>query len=91
MNKFDLLAHVAETAGLTKADAAKVVEAVLDGIAGALKGGDSVSVTGFGAFTVTERAATTGRNPRTGAEIKIAASRVPKFKAGKALRDAVNG
>ena len=90
MNKADLIAHVADTAGLTKGDADKVIEAVLDGIVGALKGGGSVSVAGFGVFSVTERAAKTGHNPRTGAEIKIAASKAPKFKAGKILRDAVN-
>jgi len=89
MNKADLINHVAAEAGLTKAAAGDAVEAVLGGITGALKGGDSVSLVGFGTFAVTARAARTARNPRTGATISVPASNAPKFKAGKALKDAV--
>jgi len=89
MNKADLINHVAAEAGLTKAAAGDAVEAVLGGITGALKSGDSVSLVGFGTFAVTERAARTARNPRTGDTIKVPASKAPKFKAGKALKDAV--
>ena len=90
MNKNDLIATVADNNGLTKADAAKAVDGVFDAIAGALKNGDEIRLVGFGSFSVVERVARQGRNPQTGAAIQIAASRQPKFKAGKALKDAVN-
>ena len=90
MNKNDLAAYVAEETGLAKADASKAVDAVLEGIADALKDGTEVRLVGFGTFAVAERAASEGRNPRTGEKIDIPASRQPKFKAGKALKDAVN-
>ncbi len=89
MNKADLIGHVAEKANLSKADAAAAVEAVLDGVMSALKNDDAVSLVGFGTFSVVERAARTARNPRTGEPIEVAASKAPKFKAGKALKDAV--
>ena len=90
MNKQELIGEVADVSGLSRADAAKAVDAVFDGISRALKKGDEVRLVGFGTFSVTTRKATTGRNPRTGAEIKIPASSTPKFKAGKVLQDAVN-
>ena len=90
MNKSDLVDAVASSADLTKASAARAVDATLDAIGGALGNGDSVSLVGFGTFQVRERAARTGRNPQTGAEIQIAAAKVPAFKAGKALKDACN-
>lgn len=90
MNKNDLVAHVAAEAGLTRADAAKAVEAVLDGVTNALKAGDEVRLVGFGTFVVSERKAGEARNPRTGEKVEVAASRLPKFKAGKALKDALN-
>jgi DNA-binding protein HU-beta len=89
-NKNDLVAHVAAQAGLSKADSTKAVDAIFDGITAALKKGDEVRLVGFGTFAVTARAASEGRNPRTGAKIKIKASKQPKFKAGKGLKDAVN-
>jgi len=90
VNKNDLVAQVSESTGLTKADATKAVDAVFDGITAALKTGDEVRLLGFGTFVVSERAASEGRNPRTGDKIAIPASKQPKFKAGKGLRDAVN-
>lgn len=90
MNKQDLVSEVADLAGLTKAEAGKAVDAVFDGITRALKAGDEVRLVGFGTFSVARRAASTGRNPRTGEEIAIKASSQPKFKAGKGLKDAVN-
>ena len=90
MNKSELIDVVASNAGVTKASAGGAVEATLDAIADALKGGDTVALVGFGTFSVRERGARTGRNPRTGESIQIAASRVPAFKAGKALKDAVS-
>jgi len=90
MNKSELVEAVAATADLPKATAAKAVDAVLDTITNTLKGGDSVGVVGFGTFEVRDRAARTGRNPQTGAAIEIKASKAPAFKAGKALKDAVN-
>ncbi|MBF0622141.1 MAG: HU family DNA-binding protein [Magnetococcales bacterium] len=90
MNKSQLVDAVASAANLTKAQAAPAVEAVLASIEGALSSGDSVSLVGFGTFSVSQRAARTGRNPKTGAEMQIPASTVPKFKAGKKLKDAVN-
>lgn len=91
LNKNDLIAKVAEAADLSKADAGKAVDAVFDSISGALAGGGEVRLVGFGTFAVAQRAATKGRNPRTGEEIDIPASKQPKFKAGKGLKDAVNG
>ena len=90
MNKNDLIAAVAESSGLTKADAGRAVDAVFASIEGALKSGGEVRIVGFGTFSVAHRAATTGRNPRTGEAIQIAASKQPKFKAGAPLKDAVN-
>ena len=90
MNKNDLISQVADDAGLSKVDATKAVDAVLDNIAGSLSNGGEVRLVGFGTFSVTHRKATTGRNPRTGEAIQIKASNQPKFKAGKALKDAVN-
>ncbi|MDG5494509.1 DNA-binding protein HU [Niveispirillum sp. SYP-B3756] len=90
MNKNDLVAVVAEAAGLSKADANKAVDAVFDGITGALQKGDEVRLVGFGTFAVAERAASEGRNPRTGEKIAISASKQPKFKPGKGLKDALN-
>ncbi len=90
MNKAELIESVAETADLSKASATRAVDAAFDAITGALKGGQQVTIVGFGTFSVRDRAARTGRNPRTGESIDIAASRVPGFKAGKALKDAVN-
>ncbi len=89
MNKADLVNHVAESADISKAAAASAVEAVLGGVSGALAGGNSVSLVGFGTFSVADRAARTARNPRTGETINVPASKAPKFKAGKALKDAV--
>ena len=88
MNKTDLVKAVAD-AGLTKKDAEKAVAAVFGAIEGALAKGDKVQLIGFGTFEVRERAAKEGRNPRTGETLKIEASKVPAFKAGKALKDAV--
>lgn len=90
MNKNELVAYVADSADLSKADAAKAVDSVIDGITDALKKGDEVRLVGFGTFAVAKRAASEGRNPRTGEKIQIAASKQPKFKVGKALKDAVN-
>ncbi len=90
MNKSELIDAIAESADLSKADATRALEAVLDSVQGALASGDQVSLVGFGTFSVKHRAARSGRNPQTGAEIQIAASNVPSFKAGKALKDAVN-
>ena len=90
MNKGELIEAVADSAGISRADATKAVDAVLDSITSTLSNGGSVSLVGFGTFSVKARAARTGRNPRTGEPIQIAASNVPGFKAGKALKDAVN-
>ncbi len=90
MNKSELIDAVAADASLSKADAGKALDAMLSAVTGALKGGDSVSLVGFGTFQVKDRAARSGRNPQTGATIQIAAAKVPGFKAGKALKDAVN-
>ncbi|HJU39449.1 MAG TPA: HU family DNA-binding protein [Tahibacter sp.] len=90
MNKADFVSAVADAAELTKVDAAKAVEAVVEVVKKALKKGDTVSLVGFGTFAVRKRAARTGRNPRTGQTIKIKASKNPSFKAGKALKDALN-
>jgi DNA-binding protein HU len=90
LNKQELVANVAEQASLTKKDAEKAVNAVFETIKGALSEGDKIQLIGFGTFEVKDRAARKGRNPQTGKEIEIAASRNPVFKAGKALKDAVN-
>ena len=90
MNKGELVDAVAVAAGLSRADATKAVDGVLDAIQGTLANGGSVSLVGFGTFSVKARAARTGRNPRTGEAISIKASNVPGFKAGKGLKDAVN-
>ncbi len=90
MNKNDLVATVASNTGLSKADAAKAVDGVFDAITESLKKGQEVRLVGFGTFSVSRRAATQGRNPRTGENIQIPASNQPKFKAGKGLKDSVN-
>jgi DNA-binding protein HU-beta len=90
MNKTELTDAVADATDLTKADAARAVDAVLGTITKTLSGGDQVGIVGFGTFLVRDRAARVGRNPQTGAEIQIAAAKVPAFKPGKALKDAVN-
>ena len=90
MNKSDLIDAIADSAGLSKADAGRALDATVNSITGALKKGQSVSLVGFGTFSVRDRAARTGRNPRTGETINIAASKNPAFRAGKALKDAVN-
>lgn len=90
MNKNDLVQAVADEANLSKAEAGRAIDAVVSAIGNTLKQGGSVSLVGFGTFLVRERAARTGRNPRTGEEITIAAAKNPVFKAGKALKDAVN-
>jgi DNA-binding protein HU-beta len=90
MNKTDLITYVAENTNLTKKDAAKAVDAVFSGIEESLKKGDKVQMIGFGNFEVRERAARKGRNPQTGEEIEIAASKAPAFTPGKALKEAVN-
>ena len=90
MNKTELVANVAEKAGLTKKDAEKALSAVIESIESALVEGDKVQLIGFGTFEVKDRKARKGRNPQTGDEIEIAASRMPVFKAGKALKDSVN-
>ena len=90
MNKAELIEAVSGQTGLQKADATRAVDAVFDSITAALKSGDTVALLGFGTFVVKSRAARTGRNPRTNEPIEIAASKAPAFKAGKALKDAVN-
>ena len=90
MNKSDLIDAMAQSANITKAEAGDALDGALSAIKDALSKNGSVTLVGFGTFKVGERAARTGRNPRTGEEIKIGAARVPKFTAGKALKDAVN-
>ncbi len=90
MNKSELIEAIAKSADISKATAGSALDGTLDAIKAALKKNDSVTLVGFGTFKVGKRAARTGRNPRTGAEIKIKAAKVPKFSAGKALKDAVN-
>jgi len=90
VNKSELIEAVATNADLPKAAAGRALDAVIDSITAALKEGDSVSLVGFGTFTVKERAACTGRNPQTGEPIQISAANVPSFKAGKSLKDSVN-
>ncbi|MEN9544408.1 MAG: hypothetical protein RLZZ598_1241 [Pseudomonadota bacterium] len=89
MNKTDLIEHIAKEADISKAAAGRALEALIGGVTKTLKKGDSVSLVGFGTFAVTKRAARTGRNPRTGATIKIKAAKVPKFRPGKALKEAL--
>jgi len=90
MNKNDLTTVVADKSGLSKSQAAEAVDAVFEAITSALKSGDEVRLVGFGTFAVSQRKASKGRNPATGAEIDIPASNQPKFKAGKGLKDALN-
>ncbi len=90
MTKGELVAQIAADADISKAAAEKALKAFIDGITGALKKGDKVSLVGFGTFDTSNRAARKGRNPQTGEEIQIKASTVPRFKAGKSLKDAVN-
>lgn len=90
MNKSELVSAIAETAGITKADASRALQALLETLTSTMSKGDSVSLTGFGTFSVSERAARTGRNPSNGKALKIAAKKVAKFKAGKGLSQAVN-
>ena len=90
MNKSELIDHIAHEAEISKAAAARALEALIGGVKSTLKKNNSVSLVGFGTFTVSKRAARTGRNPRTGAAIKIKSARIPKFRAGKAMKDAVN-
>lgn len=90
MNKTELVAAISEKTELTKKDSEKALKALIDVVAEELKKGEKVQLVGFGTFEVSERAARTGKNPQTGAEIKIVACKAPKFKAGKALKDAVN-
>ena len=90
MNKSELIDHIAQQADISKAAASRALEAAINAITDTLKNGDSVSLVGFGTFVATEREARTGRNPRTGVAIKIAKAKVPKFRPGKALKDALN-
>lgn len=90
MNKAELIDAIADSADLSKASAARALDSVIDAVTKALKKGDTVTLVGFGTFSVRKRAARSGRNPRTGETIKIKASKVPGFKAGKALKDAIN-
>ncbi|MGK2912015.1 MAG: HU family DNA-binding protein [Sphingobium sp.] len=90
MNKQDLISAVADSSGLSKGDATKAVEGVFEAVTTALKKGDEVRLVGFGTFSVSNRKASTGRNPRTGEAMSIKASTQPKFRAGKSLKDAVN-
>lgn len=90
MNKIDLIEAIALSADISKASAGRALEAAIDTIKSALKDGDSVTLVGFGTFKVAQRAARNGRNPRTGAAINIKAAKIPRFTAGKGLKDAVN-
>jgi DNA-binding protein HU-beta len=90
VNKSELIEHIAEQADISKAAAARALEAVIGGVTDTLIKGDAVSLVGFGTFAVSKRAARSGRNPRTGATINVKASKVPKFRPGKALKDALN-
>lgn len=90
MNKSDLIEHIAKQSDISKAAAGRALDAAIGAIKAALKKGQTVSLVGFGSFSVSKRAARTGRNPRTGAALKIKAAKVPKFRAGKALKDALN-
>ncbi|CDG16582.1 nucleoid-associated protein HU-beta [Xenorhabdus doucetiae] len=91
VNKSQLIDKIAADVNISKAAAGRVVDAFISSVSGVLKNGDDVALVGFGTFTVRERAARTGRNPQTGKAIKIAAAKVPAFRAGKGLKDAVNG
>ena len=91
VNKSQLADKIAADANIFKAAAGRALDAIIGSVTDSLKGGDDVALVGFGTFTVRERAARTGRNPQTGKEIKIAAAKVPAFRAGKGLKDAVNG
>ena len=90
MNKTELIDHIAKKADLSKAASARALDALIDAVKATLKKNGTVTLVGFGTFSVGKRAARTGRNPRTGEAIKIKAAKVPKFKPGKALKDAVN-
>ena len=90
MNKQELIESIAASADINKASAGRALDAMIDSVTDALKEGDTVVLVGFGTFTVRDRAARTGRNPQTGDEIQISAAKVPAFKAGKALKEAVN-
>jgi len=90
VNKSELVDAIAESADISKAAAGRAIDAVVESVTNALKEGDQVTLIGFGTFSVKDRAARTGRNPQTGAEIQIAAAKIPSFKAGKGLKDAVN-
>ena len=90
MNKSELISAITAEADISKAAAGRALDAVISAVTGALKDGEPVSLVGFGTFSVKARAARTGRNPQTGAAIQIAAANIPSFKAGKALKDAVN-
>ena len=90
MNKSDLVSAISDGSGLSKADAARALEATTSAISSVLSNGGSVAVTGFGSFLVRSRAARSGRNPQTGASIQISASKLPSFKAGKLLKESVN-
>ena len=90
MNKTELIEHIAKNADISKAAAGRALESVIGAVRTTLKKGGSVSLVGFGTFAVTKRAGRTGRNPRTGAAIKLKAAKVPKFRPGKALKDALN-
>ncbi|HEX5806647.1 MAG TPA: HU family DNA-binding protein [Macromonas sp.] len=89
MNKSELVDHIASSADISKAAATRALDATITAVRTTLKKGGSVSLVGFGSFSVTKRAARTGRNPRTGAAIKIKAAKIPKFRPGKALKDAI--
>ena len=91
MNKSELINKIAEGADLSKASAGRALDSLISTVTAELAGGGEVSLVGFGTYKVNDRAARTGRNPQTGAEIQISAAKVPAFKAGKALKDAVNG
>tara|TARA_R110000850_G_scaffold138692_3_gene259748 strand:- start:796 stop:1071 length:276 start_codon:yes stop_codon:yes gene_type:complete len=90
VNKSELIEAVAGSADISKAAAGRAIDAVVESVTNALKNGDQVTLIGFGTFSVKDRAARTGRNPQTGAEIQIAAAKIPSFKAGKGLKDSVN-
>ena len=90
VNKSQLIDQIAADADISKADAGRALDSFIEAVSGALKDGDSVALVGFGTFSVRERAARSGRNPQTGETIQIAAANIPSFKAGKALKDAVN-
>ena len=90
MNKSELVDNIAEGAGLSKADAERALNALIDAVQGAVANDDKVTLPGFGSFSRSSRAARTGRNPRTGEALDIKAARLPKFRAGKALKDAIN-